>query len=133
MFFRVFLNFIFFIIIYLQKNSKVCTQLRIFQKEIKSTLNQELMHWMHLKVFLKLKKTLKTLSSWQIYKKKKKKKNAGFFFYPGFLQPCVQGAAIFTGQTMREGNRIGQKLEWVSSIIIWPSSTYIVLLVTLAR
>jgi hypothetical protein len=26
------------------KNSKVCTQLRIFQKEIKSTLNQELMH-----------------------------------------------------------------------------------------
>ncbi len=31
-------------IIYLQKKSKVCTQLRIFQKEIKSTLNQELMH-----------------------------------------------------------------------------------------
>ncbi len=30
-------------IIYLQKNSKVCTQLRIFQKEVKSTLNQELM------------------------------------------------------------------------------------------
>ena len=29
---------------FLQKNSKVCTQLRIFQKEIKSTLNQELMH-----------------------------------------------------------------------------------------
>ena len=27
---------------------------------------------------------------------------------------AVQGAAIFTGQTMREGNRIGQKLEWVS-------------------
>jgi hypothetical protein len=27
-----------------QKNSKVCTQLRIFQKEIKSTLIQELMH-----------------------------------------------------------------------------------------
>ncbi len=27
-----------------KKNSKVCTQLRIFQKEIKSTLNQELMH-----------------------------------------------------------------------------------------
>ncbi len=26
------------------KNSKVCTQLRLFQKEIKSTLNQELMH-----------------------------------------------------------------------------------------
>jgi hypothetical protein len=26
------------------KNSKVCTQLRIFQKEIKSALNQELMH-----------------------------------------------------------------------------------------
>jgi hypothetical protein len=31
-------------IIYLQKNSKVCTQLRIFQKETKSTLHQELMH-----------------------------------------------------------------------------------------
>ena len=31
-------------IIYLQKNSKVCKQLRIFEKEIKSTLNQELMH-----------------------------------------------------------------------------------------
>ena len=31
-------------IIYIQKNSKVCSQLRIFQKEIKSTLNQELMH-----------------------------------------------------------------------------------------
>jgi hypothetical protein len=31
-------------IIYLQKNSKVCTQLRLFQKEIKLTLNQELMH-----------------------------------------------------------------------------------------
>jgi hypothetical protein len=26
------------------KNSNVCTQLRIIQKEIKSTLNQELMH-----------------------------------------------------------------------------------------
>jgi hypothetical protein len=26
------------------KNSEVCTQLRIFQKEIKSTLNQEMMH-----------------------------------------------------------------------------------------
>jgi hypothetical protein len=26
------------------KNSKVSTQLRTFQKEIKSTLNQELMH-----------------------------------------------------------------------------------------
>jgi hypothetical protein len=31
-------------IIYFKKNSKVCSQLRIFQKEIKSTLNQELMH-----------------------------------------------------------------------------------------
>ena len=27
-----------------KKNSKVCTQLRIFQKEIKLKLNQELMH-----------------------------------------------------------------------------------------
>ncbi len=27
-----------------KKNSKVCTQLGIFQKEIKSKLNQELMH-----------------------------------------------------------------------------------------
>jgi hypothetical protein len=31
-------------ILYLPKNSKVCTQLRIFYKEIKSTLNQELIH-----------------------------------------------------------------------------------------
>jgi hypothetical protein len=31
-------------IIYLEKNRKVCTQLKIFQKEIKLTLNQELMH-----------------------------------------------------------------------------------------
>jgi hypothetical protein len=29
---------------------------------------------------------------------------------------AVQGAAIFTGQTMREGTRVGQKLEWVSSM-----------------
>ena len=29
---------------YLPKNSKVFTQLRIFQKEIKSTLYQELIH-----------------------------------------------------------------------------------------
>ncbi len=27
-----------------KKNSKVCTQLKIFQKEIKSTLNQDLIH-----------------------------------------------------------------------------------------
>jgi hypothetical protein len=56
-----------------KKNSKVCTQLRIFQKEIKSTLNRAHAYirrkrlisksdynfkvWMHLKVFLKLKKT----------------------------------------------------------------------------
>jgi hypothetical protein len=31
-------------VIYKKKNSKVCTQLRIFQKKIKSTLNQELIH-----------------------------------------------------------------------------------------
>jgi hypothetical protein len=30
--------------LFTKKNSKVCTQLRIFQKEIKLTLNQELMH-----------------------------------------------------------------------------------------
>jgi hypothetical protein len=53
---------------------------------------------MHLKVFLKLKKTLKTLSSGQIYKKtknpKKPKKNhcAGFFFKPGFFPTLVPGA-----------------------------------------
>jgi hypothetical protein len=52
---------------------------------------------MHLKVFLKLKKTLKTLSSGQIYKKTKKnkkktkktKKNTGLVFLnSGFFQPC---------------------------------------------
>jgi hypothetical protein len=41
---------------------------------------------MHLKVFLKLKKTLKTLSSGQ---KKPKKNPLGWFFKkPGFFQPC---------------------------------------------
>ncbi len=30
--------------LFTKKNSKLCTQLKIFQKEIKSTLNQELMH-----------------------------------------------------------------------------------------
>ena len=52
---------------------------------------------MHLKVFLKLKKTQKTLSSGQIYEKKPKNQKktkkthwAGFFFEPGFFQPCEQ-------------------------------------------
>jgi hypothetical protein len=59
---------------------------------------------MHLKVFLKLKKTLKTLSSGQIYfkktqktqeKQKKQKKTqkthwAGFFKKPGFF-PTLPG------------------------------------------
>ncbi len=56
---------------------------------------------MHLKVFLKLKKTLKTLSSGQIYKKTQKnpktqktqKNPLGWVFLllknPGFLQPCL--------------------------------------------
>ncbi len=48
---------------------------------------------MHLKVFVKLKKTLKTPSSGQKKTKKPQKtqKNhwAGFFFKnPGFFQPC---------------------------------------------
>jgi hypothetical protein len=55
---------------------------------------------MHLEVFLKLKKkTLKTLSSGQIYKKNQKtpppqKKTlwAGFFFKPGFFPPLQQVA-----------------------------------------
>jgi UDP-N-acetylenolpyruvoylglucosamine reductase len=54
---------------------------------------------MHIKVFFKLKKTLKTLSSGQIYKKTKKKtknpkkqkhtkKTTGLVFKnPGFFQP----------------------------------------------
>ncbi len=55
---------------------------------------------MYLKVFLKLKKTLKTLSSGQIYEKKtknpKKTKTQkthwdGFFLSPGFFQPCFKG------------------------------------------
>jgi hypothetical protein len=29
---------------FIYKKSKVCTQLRIFQKEIKSTINQEMLH-----------------------------------------------------------------------------------------
>jgi hypothetical protein len=52
---------------------------------------------MHLKVFLKLKKTLKTLSSGQIYKRnnpppqKKQKKPLGWVLKkPGFFQPCLQ-------------------------------------------
>jgi hypothetical protein len=54
---------------------------------------------MHLKVFVKLKKTLKTLSSGQKNPKKPKKKNPkknngpGFFFKPGFFQPCC---TVFT-------------------------------------
>jgi hypothetical protein len=60
---------------------------------------------MHLKVFVKLKKTLKTLSSGQKYPKKPKKtqKNQkkpkkptglGFFFKnPGFFQPCKEQLA----------------------------------------
>jgi hypothetical protein len=53
---------------------------------------------MHSKVFLKLRKPLKTLSSGQIYKKpkktqtppQKKKNTTGLFFFinPGFFQPC---------------------------------------------
>ena len=31
---------------------------------------------------------------------------------------AVQGAALFTGQTMREGTRVGQKLEWVSCFLV---------------
>ncbi len=43
-FFFIIQTFFFETDFYEQKNSKVCTQLRKFQKEIKSTLNQELMH-----------------------------------------------------------------------------------------
>jgi hypothetical protein len=57
---------------------------------------------MHLKVFLKLKTTLKTLSSGQIYEKKPKnpkkpkktKKNTGLGFFKknrGCFQPCFKG------------------------------------------
>ncbi len=50
---------------------------------------------MHLKLFLKLKWTLKTLSFRLIYKKTKNKKtnkknpHSWFFFKPGFSQPCL--------------------------------------------
>jgi len=43
--------------------------------------------WMHLKVFMKLKKTLKTLSSGQI-NNKNPKKPTGVKKKPGFFQPC---------------------------------------------
>ncbi len=75
---------------FIYKNNKVCTQLRILQKEIKSTLNQELMHilreraylvWVIIlysldapKSVLETEKNLKTLSSGQIYKKTQKHK-----------------------------------------------------------
>jgi hypothetical protein len=66
---------------------------------------------MHLKVFLKLKKTLKALSSGQIYFKKPKKPKktkktkktkkpkkthwVGFFQKnPGFFQPCEEGVRV---------------------------------------
>jgi hypothetical protein len=62
---------------------------------------------MYLKVFLKLKKTLETLSSGQILKKKKKKqqqqktkkpkKPTGLGFLEkntGFLQPCLQQVGL---------------------------------------
>ncbi len=58
---------------------------------------------MHLKVFVKLKKNLKTLSSGQKNPKKPKKNHwAGFFKKkPGFFQPCeipdTTEVLIFTG------------------------------------
>jgi hypothetical protein len=62
---------------------------------------------MHLKVFVKLKKNLKTLSSGQNNPKKpkknqKKQKNkkthwAGFFFKnPGFFQPCLSLSRLWS-------------------------------------
>jgi hypothetical protein len=51
--------------------------------------------WMHLKVFWKLKKTLKTLSSGQIKKKKKKKKHGWFFFKkPRFFPTLAAGGQV---------------------------------------
>jgi hypothetical protein len=96
------------------KNSKVCTQSRIFQKEINKIYTQSradsyirrkrfivrvIIVWMHLKIFLKLKKKPKSLSSGQIYEKKPKKKQKtqkkplGWVFLkkPGFFQPCFKG------------------------------------------
>jgi hypothetical protein len=49
------------------------------------------MHWMHLKVFLKLKKKPKTLSSGQMYKKTKKPKKLLVFFLPGFFATLRPG------------------------------------------
>ncbi len=74
---------------------RVCTQLRIFQKEIKSTLNQELIHisksdynlksgcTQRPKVFVKLKKKPKNPLSWT--KKNQKNPLGWFFFKPGFF------------------------------------------------
>ncbi len=62
---------------------------------------------MHLKVFLKLKKNLKTLSSGQIYKKAKKPKKtdwAGFFFLKKTVFfPTLQVGAEPSGSVRNAG------------------------------
>jgi hypothetical protein len=74
---------------------------------------------MHLEVFLKLKKTLKTLSSRQIYKKTKKKTKK-----PGFFQPCLgagdEGAVVVAavvwvqtdGERWSSPHRLEEAVGW---------------------
>jgi len=87
---------------------------------------------MHLKVFLKLKKTLKTLSSGQIYLKKPKKKPknpkkhwAGFKKKSGFFQPCKVGFIPATEsrrpdvvKAVAENAVIGDVLRYVDNLLL---------------
>jgi hypothetical protein len=65
------------------------------------------------KVFVKLKKTLKTLSSGQKTQKKNqktpKKPTAVFFFKPGFFPTLTYGGMIYTGARM-------PILVWISAV-----------------
>ncbi len=83
---------------FVYKKSKVCTQLRIFQKKIKSTLNQELIHILGVirKSDYNLKSGCTQKYSWNWKNPKnpffwaKKTHWAGFFFFkPGFFLPCL--------------------------------------------
>jgi hypothetical protein len=89
---------------------------------------------MLLKVFLKLKKNLKTPSSGQIYIKKKqypknpqkKPKNPlgwGFFFNPGFFQPWNRTPRTTTASSPSgNGNPAGQSRARSSSVGWWRKS-----------
>jgi hypothetical protein len=72
---------------------------------------------MHLKVFLKLKKTLKTLSFGQIYKKKQKtpknppQKKTKKTHWAGFFQLCLHGDdAAFLDDVAAQAAQLGLAL-----------------------